>query len=174
MQPFDFNLFRQQVKEATQNALIEATRQYTGEVCAFALYSDEGVLTLSPAVNTLSYLQKQQAEDPDNTEYYQWSPAEWKNEGNLATEDFNQLSALLRNTVLGKTYTESFPRFRENVFETVLSVLEEMRKENWFQNMILVFTLTDYDNPRQESNWIKRLNDSVHSENFRLWRHSWG
>lgn len=174
MQPIDIKILRQKLKEAAQNALIETKKKYAGDCCAFALYSDEGVLTMAAAANTVSHLTKMKATDPDNEDYYKWSPAEWENEGNLAQSEFNELSTILRDTVLQKNYTGSFPRLKETVFEMAVSVLEELKAENWFtKDIILVFTLTDYDNPKQESSWIKRLNDSSTAEEFRLWRNSW-
>ena len=71
---FDFQQFAHQLAQATQAAFTELLAQHpTKEFYSFALYRDEGAMTVCPAANTLAHLA---AQPPDNLPYAKFEPAE--------------------------------------------------------------------------------------------------
>lgn len=96
--PFDFSHFRQQLTQATQDAFRELLAAHHAEgLYSFALYSDEGALTVCPAANSLAHLAAQPSEDQL---YAKFEPAEWAYEMRGAEAQFEELSRQLRLHVL--------------------------------------------------------------------------
>ncbi|MEV0128719.1 DUF4303 domain-containing protein [Dactylosporangium sp. NPDC050688] len=45
-----------------------------GDSCGYALYSDDGAMTVCCAVHTADHLARVRAADPGDAEYWRWSP----------------------------------------------------------------------------------------------------
>jgi hypothetical protein len=93
----NFEILKENIEAATKKAFIEIFEKHgSEEIYAFALYSDEGAMTVCPATNTLAHLANADADDEDDLAYYKFEPAEWKYEMTGADEDFNAISESLR------------------------------------------------------------------------------
>ena len=54
----DFDILKQQIETAAKNAFLEMYKKHgTEDIYSFALYSDEGAMTVCPSSNTLEALQ---------------------------------------------------------------------------------------------------------------------
>jgi len=77
MVSMDFDSLKQQIKKAAKNAFLENVTKHGEEICAFALVSDDGAMTVVPYTNTKTHLLKMQKEDPVYKEVYEFEPSEW-------------------------------------------------------------------------------------------------
>ena len=69
----NFEALKQEIEVATKKAFIEMFENYGAEeIYGFALYSDEGAMTVCPSTNTLKHLM---TVDQDDLTYYTFEPA---------------------------------------------------------------------------------------------------
>ncbi|MEU6015211.1 DUF4303 domain-containing protein [Streptomyces sp. NPDC047515] len=138
------------------------------DYCGFALYSDADAVTVCCSVNTRAHLARAQAEDPDNSEYYLWSPAEWALEG-IGHEHF---AALCRRLFAdGEEYVQR----REAVYEACVTALESLVDDGVFgtgTEHVVVFAVSDFEDPVREAEWIRRLNPPGQAGQFARWLHA--
>ncbi|WP_336664284.1 DUF4303 domain-containing protein [Elizabethkingia meningoseptica] len=175
----DFEILQQKIEDATKKAFLEIYKKAASEeVYAFALYSDEGAMTVCPSANTLKHLDKAETDD---LAYYKFEPAEWKYEMQGAEEDFNEISASLRKELDEHgNDDEWFMEFQDKLFEICVEVLEKLKNENFFsritgKDIFLTFTISDYDiNNKYIRNLISRLNDNHYKKEYYDWMKSWG
>lgn len=175
---FDFSLLIQEIKTAAMQAFAEMYERCREEqVIAFALYSDEGAMTVCPAVNTDTHLDGMITGEAEDALYFKYEPAEWKFEGQGAEEAFGAICSKLRSFVLTKDPSAShedgrFEAFREELYETCIGALEELVRSGFFarlagRDIIVLFAVSDYE---YETEWymrmIRRLNadDAVRKE----------
>ena len=89
----NFTELKEQIKFATKQAFIEMCEKHKDErIYPFALYSDEGAMTVCPSTNTLDYLETQ--ENDEDFKYYKFEPAEWKYEMVGADKLFDKISEI--------------------------------------------------------------------------------
>lgn len=175
---FDFPLLKQEIKTAAMQAFAEMHEMCREErMIAFALYSDEGAMTVCPAVNTEAHLDGIVAGDAEDALYFKYEPAEWKFEGQGAEAAFGSICTKLRSFVLTEDPSAShedgrYAAFREELYETCIEVLEELVRSGFFahaagRDIIVLFAVSDYE---YETDWymrmIRRLNadDAVRKE----------
>ncbi len=175
----DFTTLSREIEQAAQQAFTEIIEAHAGEtIYSFALYSDEGAMTVCPSANSLEYLPAK--EHPDFA-YYQFEPAEWKYEMQGADEQFNHISAQLRKVVLDNEESNhgDFTVFQQRLYETCTGVLEKLKQEHFFtskagRDIFLLFTVSDYDwNKETLDAIVKRLNDNVYRDQYLAWMQTW-
>ncbi len=175
---FDFQRFQQQLTQATRDAFLEllATNP-TERFYSFALYSDEGALTVCPSANTLAHLA---AQPPEDLPYVKFEPAEWAYEMRGAAAQFDELSRQLRTHVLHEALAEKeFEQFRQQLYTTCVAVLDELRQQRFFdqaagREVFLLFSVSDGDTPAAElAQLVKRLNENAYCAEYLAWLASW-
>ncbi|MDH2391798.1 DUF4303 domain-containing protein [Streptomyces sp. HNM0663] len=120
----------------------------------YALYSDADAMTVCCAANTRAHLARMQADDPEDAEYYRWSPAEWALEG-IASDLFEHLCVRLRNRTLAGVDQ------RDEVYEACVAALADLVVEGSFGDgaaAVVVFAVSDADEAEREVGWLNRLN----------------
>lgn len=182
----DFKMLKQQIEEATKKAFLEMYEKHGAEnIYSFALYSDEGAMTVCPSSNTMETLKKI---DNDDAVYYKYEPAEWTYEMQGADQEFNDICKVLRTTIEEyedqykdeDKYDEWFRKFQAKLYATCIEVLEKLKNENFFKNSIgkdifLIFTVSDYEFEKQDlKDIIIRLNDNEYKSEYLEWMETWG
>lgn len=175
----DFEILKQQIEKAAKKAFLEMYAQHGAEkIYSFALYSDEGAMTVCPATNTFAMLENT---DEDDALYYKYEPAEWTYEMDGAEEEFNDICTQLR-TELDK-YDEDdkwFEGFQSKLYSCCIEVLEKLKNENFFsqitgEDIFLFFTVSEYEFETEDlRNIITRLNDNEYKNEYLTWMGTWG
>ncbi|REC46745.1 DUF4303 domain-containing protein [Chryseobacterium pennipullorum] len=175
----DFENLKNQIEEAAKKAFIEMFEKHGDEnIYSFALYSDEGAMTVCPASNTLTVL-----EDPDEDDalYYKYEPAEWTYEMEGADDEFNGICTQLRAELESNENSgEWFESFRSQLYASCVEVLEKLKNENFFRNItgrdiFLLFTVSDYEFETEDlREIIIRLNDNEYRTEYLEWMDTWG
>jgi hypothetical protein len=193
--PFDFAALEVQVRKAARQAWKEVASAYPDEqLCAFALYSDDGAMTVCPSINTSQHLAAMQRKHPDDAMYYKFAPPEWKYEATGAMAAFSAICLKVRTqalsfqgvtaadakTLIGVSPMPPMPAprglasFKRELFETCLRVLESLRTDRLFEGATLVFAVSDTDpSAKQELAMMRRLNDKAVVDEFRRWTKTW-
>lgn len=193
--PFDFAALEIEVREAAKRAFKEVADAHPAEqICAFALYSDDGAMTVCPSINTTQHLAAKQLKYPGEAMYYKYAPAEWKYEATGADAEFSAICLEVRTHALafeGITAADAqtldgvsplrptpaprgFATFKHELFETCMRVLESLRADPMFAGVTLVFAVSDTDStPQEEIAMIERLNDKAVVDEFRSWTKTW-
>ncbi|WP_185289273.1 DUF4303 domain-containing protein [Chryseobacterium lactis] len=174
----DFEILKQQIETAAKKAFLEMYEKHGDEqIYSFALYSDEGAMTVCPATNTLQMLD----EDDDDLLYYKYEPAEWTYEMEGANEDFNEICTRLRSELdQNSENDEWFEDFRTRLYTACIEVLEKLKNENFFRqitgrDIFLIFTVSDYEFEKQDlKNIIISLNDNEYKREYLEWMDTWG
>lgn len=180
----DFETLKERIEAAAKKAFLEMYEKHGAEnIYSFALYSDEGAMTVCPSSNTLETLKNI---DDDDAMYYKFEPAEWTYEMEGADMEFNDICTSLR-TELDRhehrnedEYDEWFQDFQSKLYTTCIEVLEKLKNENFFKNSIgkdifLIFTVSDYEFEKQDlKNIIIRLNDNEYKSEYLDWMETWG
>ena len=181
----NFEILRQNIEDATKKAFIEIFEKYgADEIYGFALYSDEGAMTVCPSTNTLKHLT---TVDQDDLTYHKFEPAEWKYEGIGADKEIEEICTQLREELDENEYLENdeyneewFLKFQSELYETCISVLEKLKKENFFKQIIgkdifLIFTVSDYEFETKDlKKIIERLNENEYKTEYLNWMKTWG
>lgn len=171
-------MLSQQIETATKKAFIEMYEKHGAEqIYAFALYSDEDAITVCPSTNTLKHLL---TADQDDLFYYKFEPAEWKYEMKGADKEFSEISKQLYHEVVeNKLDEEHFFKFQKQLFDTCIDVLEKLKNENFFKQIVgkdifLTFTVSDYDfDTKDLKNIVCRLNDNEYKTEYLDWTETW-
>lgn len=175
----NFIQLQQKIEEASKKAFLEMYEQRKEEgIYAFALYSDEGAMTVCPSINSIQFLQ--QNEDEDDRLYYKYEPAEWKYEMQGANQEFNAISKALYDEVMKiSDDEEAFTQFRETLFSVCIDVLEKLKNEKFFSQIIgkdifLTFSVSDDAFSAKElENIINRLNENEYKTEYLNWMKTW-
>jgi Domain of unknown function (DUF4303) len=192
--PFDFAALEVQIRKAAKLAFQEVAAAHPDEqLCAFALYSDDGAMTVCPSINTTQHLAAMQRKYPDDM-YYKYATPEWKYEATGADAAFRAICEKVRTQALAyegisaadaKTLAgvspsrvvparRGFTTFKRALFETCLRVLETLRRDQLFAGVMFMFAVSDTDSTaRRELAMIKRLNDKAVVDEFRSWTKTW-
>jgi Domain of unknown function (DUF4303) len=154
------------------------------DVYGFALYSDEGAMTVCPAVNTLSYLKRALKDDPNDEGTYYFYPSKWQYEGDGATDAIEKICTRVRTAVIDseerKDDEKWFVWFKKNLFETCIKALENLHRKQFFarfgdKDFLVMFTISDGDvNAETEVARVARLNSPAVVAAFKKYTSSWG
>jgi hypothetical protein len=174
----DFQDLKRQLRQAAQAAFTEVLTQHRAEgICSFALYSDEGALTVRPATNTLAHLATQ---PPEDLPYAKFEPAEWRYENVGAAAQFDAIGRQLRTQVLDETLEDKeFEQFRQQLYATCLDVLTELQQQGFFEQaarreVFLLFSVSDGDTSAAElAQLANRLNHNANRDEYLAWLASW-
>ena len=174
----NFEILKQNIEDATKKAFIEIFEKYgVDEIYGFALYSDEGAMTVCPSTNTIKHLFKADKED---FAYYKFEPAEWKYEMQGADKEFNKICNELRNELdKNEDNDEWFEEFQKQLFDTCIEILEKLKNENFFKSIVgkdiyLTFTVSDYEFDKNDlKNIVNRLNDNEYKTEYLNWIKTW-
>jgi hypothetical protein len=180
----DFKKLKEQIETAAKNAFLEMYEKHGAEnIYSFALYSDEGAMTVCPSFNTLEALEDI---DKDDEAYYKFEPAEWTYEMEGADIEFNDICTILRTELARHEdqsedeYDKWFREFQSKLYTACIEVLEKLKDENFFKNTIgkdifLIFTVSDYEFEKQDlKNIIITLNDNEYKSEYLDWMETWG
>jgi hypothetical protein len=178
----DFIELKSKIEIATRQAFLEMFEKHgKDKIYAFALYSDDGAMTVCPSTNTMKHLEQQ---DKDDLLYQKYEPAEWKYEMKGADKLFNEISAFCYDTVSviednEETYEEEFEKFQNHLYETCIEVLEKLKSESFFKQIVgeeilLLFTATEYEFSKEKrKEIITRLNDNEYKNEYLDWLETW-
>ncbi len=175
----DFEILKQQIEDAARIAFLEVYEKHGAEgVYGFALYSDEGAMTVCPAANTLKVIENA---DEDDALYYKYEPAEWTYEMEGADKEFDLICTQLR-AELNKHDDDDqwFEGFQTKLYSTCIEVLEKLKNENFFtkitgEDIFLIFTVSDDEfEPNDLKDLIVRLNDNEYKSEYLNWMATWG
>ncbi|MBB6332832.1 hypothetical protein HNP24_003835 [Chryseobacterium sediminis] len=175
----DFEILKQQIENAAKKAFLEVYEKHGAEgVYSFALYSDEGAMTVCPAANTMKAMEMADEED---ALYYKFEPAEWTYEMEGADKEFDDICTQLR-AELNKHDDDDqwFEGFQSKLFSTCIEVLEKLKNEDFFtkitgKDIFLIFTVSDYEFEENElKDLIVRLNDNEYKSEYLNWMAAWG
>jgi len=185
----DFAALKRKIEAAAREAFTEMVRLHKDEgIYAFALYSDEGAMTVCPSTNTLPHLAEQDEGDGDL--YFKFTPAEWKYEMQGADAAFDEISTLAREYVLSIGEEEEgnndeiednreFTAFQHGLYEACIEVLEKLKQEGFFrkalgQDVFLTFEVSDHDMEEDRiRKIITRLNDGRYRDEYLAWMKTW-
>ncbi|MDR6465921.1 DUF4303 domain-containing protein [Chryseobacterium sediminis] len=175
----DFEILKQQIEDAAKKAFLEVYEKHGAEgIYSFALYSDEGAMTVCPAANTMKVLE---TADEEDALYYKYEPAEWTYEMEGADEEFNEICTQLRAEL--DQYEDDdqwFEGFQAKLYSTCIEVLEKLKNENFFtkitgKDIFLIFTVSDYEFEMEElKDLVVRLNDNEYRSEYLNWMATWG
>jgi hypothetical protein len=180
---FDFAALAEGIAQASRAALADISERCGPQdpVCAFTLYTDDGAMTVCPALLTESQVRELTARHPDEAGYYRYSSSEWPMEGEGANGAFNDLCTLVREHVLALPDEDgdtAFTAFRAQLLETMVQVLERLRREDPAfarESLLLQVSVSDGDEPAEVLNqWVARLNPPAAAAEFKAWTDSWG
>ena len=174
----NFEILKQKIEEATKKAFIEMFEKHGADnIYGFALYSDEGAMTVCLSTNTLKHLE---AADEDDLTYCKFEPAEWKYEMQGAKKEFNGISKQLREELdKNDDDDDSIADFQNQLYAICIAVLEKLKNENFFkqiigQDIFLNFTVSDYEYRKSElEEIITRLNDNEYKSEYLVWLETW-
>lgn len=147
--------------------------------CAFALYSDDGAMTVCPAFDLATKRDGRLAEHPDDADWYTFGTAEWALEGFGADDAFEKICTTVRTHVLKLDDDAAFIAFKRALFEACIRVLERLRADGAFDafpNLLVMFAVSDGDPViKDELRMMRRLNgNSPWVKQYRRWTKSWG
>ena len=186
---FDFAELEARIIAASKAAFEDVRQAHAAEqICAFALYSDDGAMTVCPAFDLVSRRDRRVAKYPDDANAYIYSTAEWALEAFGARESFNDICTTVRTFVLDNLdhpyqglaswsvnlHATGFESFKQRLFETCMCALENLRVDGTFHaypNLLVMFAVSDDGlEPADEQRMMQRLNgDSPCVEQFRRW-----
>lgn len=174
----DFELLKQKIEIATKNSFAEIFEKCgTENIYGFALYSDEGAMTVCPSTNTVQHLS---TTDQVDSAYYKFEPAEWKYEMEGADVEFNEICTLLRNELSRhEGHAEWFENFRRQLYSACIDTLENLKNEGFFRGIIgedvfLIFSVSGYEFHKNEAkNIITRLNNNKYKNEYLTWMSTW-
>ncbi len=171
----NFAILGAKIEAAAKKAFEEMFQKHGAEgLYSFALYSDEGAMTVCPAANTLKHLA---TADPSELGYHKFEPAEWKYEMQGADAEFNEICDALREELFKEENDDDawFEQFQKQLFETCIACLEKLKGENFFRDIagrdiFLTFSVSDYDFEDEELIRIaERLNDNAYKTEYLNW-----
>jgi Domain of unknown function (DUF4303) len=175
---FSFEVLKDKIEEQAKTAFTEIYEKHKDEkIYAFALYSDEGAMTVCTAVNTLTYFAE--AEDPEDLGY-KFSSSEWKYEGYGADDLTREICKTLYNELMKNSDNDEwFDTFQKQLYDTCIAVLIKLKKEGFFKKIVgddifLMFSVTDYEFEKaDEVAIVTSLNDNQYRDEYLAWMETW-
>lgn len=187
---FDFDNLAIKIEAATRKAFQEIVADHADEgIYAFALYSDEGAMTVCPSTNTKEFLATAPQRD---LVYYTFEPAEWRYEADGADKEFNKICNELYDAIEADfpedddedsddddEDDEEFLEFQQTLYQTCIAVLLKLKQEDFFRKLVgrdifLMFSVTDYEYDREKlKDMITLLNDNPYRQEYLDWMKTW-
>ena len=189
----DFQALRTATREAAEQAFAEVRGAHPDEhFYAFALYTDDGVMTVEPAANTEEGFRRKVGDgretNPAQSNYYRWATAEWAYEA-AGSEHFQAAYDLLN---VPERYDgdgaeeaeeedpdeafeedERFVAFKKQVIETMVEALSRLDSEGFFgsggvrEEVTLFVSISDSDAAQEvENDSARKLNPPAVYERF--------
>ncbi|MDQ2730232.1 MAG: DUF4303 domain-containing protein [Armatimonadota bacterium] len=176
MADINYDLLQSEIKEAAKKAFTAVRAEHPNEhFYAFALYSDDGAMTVEPAANTQEGMERKAKEYGYNPipPWFPWLIGEWAYEGE-GGENFLKVYELLETEEdFDEDDSEEFEALRTRVFESMIRALEDLEKEHFFgagsarEAITLFCSISDSDDAGQlENESARRLNPPSVYEKF--------
>lgn len=164
--------FKAEVKQGAARAFEAISADHPGEqIYAFAVYSDNGAMTVCPAANSEeAYSEKSRAADPSHLVHYRWNTGDWAYEFEHV-EVFAGAVAMLDDLRRAMGEEAYYRGVREDVFRTMAAALEELNVENVFgtgaarERITVFFTISD-GGEEWEAYSVPRCNPPAVAERF--------
>lgn len=174
---FHFEHLGQAILAAARAAFAEISERHpTDPVRAFALYTDSGAMTVCPSMAPASYFARIPQDEPDDVDYYRFSPAEWPLECEGAASAFDAICSQLRGQ-LEQLPDGGFGAFKARLIETCVQSLEVLRREMHGETgdeFLWLVTVSDEDEPAPARNArVRRLNAPGVAHAFEAWSSTW-
>lgn len=165
---FDFDNLKKRIEFAVRKCFAENLERYGKSLCAFALISDDGAMTVVPCTNTVEHLKKMQHENVEYKDAYEFSPVEWFTD-NGANVEFDDICEIVAKEVLKGDL--DFVGFKKELFESCVQVLEKLRNEQFFpEDLFVLFSISDtFESVENQIQWAKRLNSGEVVRRFEEW-----
>ncbi len=180
MKDFDFDQLHRDILAAARQAFADVlTQRSVDDLCAFALYSDSGAMTVCPAMCTTTFLAERARNAPDEYLFYKYSPSEWPLEGAGAEEAFGRICRTLREHLFHDIddSDQAFQAFQQRLMQTCVQVQAELRESFFAEragDFLLLVTISDDDEPTQVlQSRVRQLNNSRIADEFDAWTHTW-
>jgi hypothetical protein len=180
MEQFDFAGLQTEIEQAARQAVDDMARRLPDEtICAFALYTDGGAMTVCPATETLGHLRQAQHDAPGEEDFHRFCSTEWRFEGDGAEDAFERICTRVRTEVLSREGDDAgFDDFKRQLCETCVRALESLRVEGVFDRLgpdfLLMFGVADDDVPVELARaWVARLNSPSVVAAFHAWTLTW-
>jgi Domain of unknown function (DUF4303) len=161
-----------EIKTACKAAFKEIAKKSKGEnIYVFALYSDEGAMTVCPAANTETHLQEQ-FEENGKDPYFKFGMAEWKYESVGAEKLFDKICKKVSKEAENcEGDRKKFAAFKNSLFETCITALQQLREEGFFdKDILLLFGISDSEpNKKFEKEMATRLNSVKQAKEYLNW-----
>ncbi len=164
--------FRAELKIAAKNAFEKALKEIGPEdICGFAFHTDEEAMTITTMVNTRLHLQEMIKEDPEETNYYRFTPDEWAQDLELAPLFSNYLYQLNQSTP-----EEAYEQYTKDTFHLFINILRELKEEGLFSTMkedfLLLLNITDFWDFEFMSETFRLLNSPALSKEYDIYLNS--
>lgn len=161
------------LKEATLSAakqtLSQARDKISGEICGFGLYVDSDLKYVSPAINTSDHLLAMCSKYPGEVENFRWTRGEWSHEL-FGVGNFSNANSLISDLHLSGM---EFSKIRAAVSASCLKALLEIRREGAMPDAcVMIFSIDDSKNFKEEIEWIELLNPPAQASEFSVWLRS--
>lgn len=134
--PFDFAALKEKIKASSIQASIELKQINTEHIIAFGLFTSADAKFIAPAVNTSGHLAAHLAEFPEERDFYTYATTEWKYEGNLMSESFDEINRIINKYHIYLKSDKQITGFRKQILDTCLASLLELKHENAFNRDI--------------------------------------
>ncbi|PSU84434.1 hypothetical protein C0W35_22640 [Photobacterium kishitanii] len=157
--------FEKELYSTCENYLHDMNDKFNS-ICAFALCVDSDFTVISPAFDLIDNYQNNINNDPDDSIYYRWSPAEWSYE-QYNSNSFDKFSKLL-NLFSSKYNNEE--HYKSDIVKIISSVFFKIRVNKLISDkVILSFTITDSSEYDYEMLAIKSGNSDEDYHQFKTW-----
>ena len=176
--PIDETKLRTSIRNAAKRAFTEVRRAHKGEsFYAFALYTDEGLMTVMPAANTeqgyARAVEKYGYTKTADKNYVRWATAEWAYEG-AGADHFDAACKLLNSDKRDDTDDDrGYRAFANKVIGSMVGALRELDGAGFFgggderERVTLFVTVSDSDAAAQiEKESAKQLNPPAVAKRF--------
>ena len=171
MDNFDYELFKEKLKEVSKQIYLKYEKQNGDDICGFALYSDDSAMSISISMNTYTYLNEQIKEDPSYECDFRFSPEEWKYDA-IESEDIDRLSKLLESAHL-RISRSKLATHKDRIFNIATTVLEELKQENLFKalkdDFVLLFSMSEFSDTALLLSSFKQLNSGEMAVRYEQW-----
>jgi hypothetical protein len=169
---FDYSSLRRELIDAARTSFQAIRNAHPREqFYTFALYSDDGAMTVVPAANTEEGLERARLKyGPamrDEKDYLRWGTAEWAYEA-AAAEPFDAACQRLYKAADDSWEDDDFAAHRLRVFEQMINALDSLQNEGFFgaaderRRITLFCTVSDSDNSQRiERESAVRLNGAL-------------
>lgn len=170
----DFSALRSEIRDAARRAFGAVTSRPNERFYAFALYSDDGAMTVAPAANSEEELARKAQEYgcAPISDWLRWSTAEWDYEYE-GSEHFAAVHEILN--VEYDCSDAEFDAFRTKLYETMVQALGDLDAEGFFgtkemREAVTIFcSISDSDDAeRLEDASAQQLNPSTVYQKFKI------